>query len=283
MTQTSASPATPSDRKALILYFALAFGLAMLAAVPIFQTGNLSAGGGWALTLVMWGPGLGGFIAAAVMFKSLRPLGFRGNRRTLGLAVMAVVVPLLYTVALHLPLEAAGLVSLGRENLNPRFMLIGMAYSLLSALGEEVGWRGFASPVMTRVFGFMRGQLLLGVIWFLWHLPMLLLTDYGRSPHWFFGNLMFLISVCGLSVFLGWMRQAGASLWPCALFHAAHNLYFQHLFAPVTPRQNAADYLIGEQGLLLAATEVVLGAWALWAYRRQQALAADIAARLQHD
>jgi membrane protease YdiL (CAAX protease family) len=216
----------------------------------------------------MWGPGAGGLIAAVVMFKSLRPLGFWGNRRTVGLAVLAVVVPLFYTVALQLPLESLGLVSLGRGNLNPRFMLLGMAYSLLSAVGEEIGWRGFASPVMSRVFGFTRGQILLGAIWFLWHLPMLLLTDYGRSPHWFFGNLMFLISVTGLSVFLGWVRQAGASLWPCAIFHAAHNLYFQHLFEPVAPKVNAADYLIGEQGLLLAAAEVALGAWALWAYRR---------------
>jgi uncharacterized protein len=37
-------------------------------------------------------------------------------------------------------------------------------------IGEELGWRGFAHPILLRRYGRLRGPLMLGVIWGVWHL-----------------------------------------------------------------------------------------------------------------
>jgi membrane protease YdiL (CAAX protease family) len=73
--------------------------------------------------------------------------------------------------------------------------------------------------------------------------------------------------VIGMSVFLGWVRRASGSVWPCALLHASHNLFFLHLFDPVVPLDAAAAWLVGEQGALLAGTQLLLGGVAVWATR----------------
>jgi membrane protease YdiL (CAAX protease family) len=171
------------------------------------------------------------------------------------------------------------MIGLASNSLATTLLFTGLFMSLRNALGEELGWRGFAAPVMTRVFGFWRGQTLLGIFWFLFHVPALLGTSYGSSPHPLLGNVMFFVSCMALSYFLGWVRLQSASVWPSALFHASHNFYFLHLFEPVEVRDATASYLIGEQGLLCAAVQVALAAGTFWAWRRQT-VAASQAPRL---
>ncbi len=256
------------DRRALTMFLVLAFALSGLVSVPVLQTGSLAAWDGWALPLLMWAPGAAGIVTSLVVYRSLRPLGLTGHRRTWRWALLCLCVPLGYTLLIYPALAGLGLVGLGHGNFQLSFFALGLLISLRTALGEELGWRGFAAPVMERLFGFFPGQFALGLVWFLYHLPMLLLTDYGKSAHPLFGNAMFLISVIGLSFFLGWVRRVGGSVWPCALLHASHNLVFLHLFDPVSPRSPEAGWLVGEQGALFAGAQLLLGIFALRAVRR---------------
>ena len=62
---------------------------------------------------------------------------------------------------------------------------------------EEIGWRGFALPLLQSKFNALVASLILGLVWATWHLPAFLLSPYeGVSlPIWF-------ISVFGISVIL---------------------------------------------------------------------------------
>ncbi|MEQ1515840.1 MAG: CPBP family intramembrane glutamic endopeptidase [Usitatibacteraceae bacterium] len=269
--EASAETTDPKrDRQALVVFLVLAICLSAIASYPIIKSGQIGAWDGMAVRLLMWAPGVSGLISAVLVFRSLRPLGLLGNRKVLFWIIVCLLVPFAYTLVIYPFLAAVGWVSLGTRNFTASFFIVGLLFSLLNALGEELGWRGFAAPVVSRVFGFWRGQSILGIVWFLYHLPILLLTDYGQSPHPFFGNLMFLITVVGLSYFLGWARQQSDSVWPCAIFHASHNLVFQHLFDPMTIQNPSATWLQGEQGLMLAATNVLLAACVLFAYRHRR-------------
>ncbi len=261
-------PDRARDRRALTLFLGLAVVLSALVMVPVLQTRSLAAWNGWALPLLMWAPGAAGVVTSLVVFRSLRPLGLTGHRGTWRWALLCLAVPVAYTLLIYPALAGLGLVSLGQRNIELSFFVTGLWISLRTALGEELGWRGLAAPVLERLFGFVPGQLALGLIWFLYHLPLLLMSDYGKSAHPLFGNAMFLVAVIGMSLFLGWVRRQSGSVWPCALLHASHNLVFLHLFDPLVPVDAAAGWLVGEQGVLFACAQVLLGLWVLRAARR---------------
>jgi hypothetical protein len=71
-------------------------------------------------------------------------------------------------------------------------------------LGEEFGWRGFAHPRLVARFGAVRGCLILGAVWGLWHLA------YSVTPEGRFDLLGFGLVMAALpfySVLLGWLFE----------------------------------------------------------------------------
>ena len=63
--------------------------------------------------------------------------------------------------------------------------------------GEEIGWRGFALPLLTARLGLARASLLLGIVWATWHLPLFFVPgvdNYGQS------FMIFALQVTAISV-----------------------------------------------------------------------------------
>ncbi len=249
------------DRKALVTYFSLVTVLCIILYAFIFTGRGLDALGGYVLPLMMWAPGVAGLVTTLVIYRSFSPLGLLGNRSTFVWIIACIAVPIVYTLLIKQGLAAAGVIKLPGQSLPVVVLVLGLFVSLGTALGEELGWRGFAAPVLARVYGFWPGQLMLGAYWFLYHLPGLLGTSYGSSPHPIAGNLMFGLSCIFLSCFLGAARLKSDSVWPSAFFHASHNFFFQNWFEPAEAQSSAADYLVGEQGLMLLVMMAVLLAY----------------------
>lgn len=94
--------------------------------------------------------------------------------------------------------------------------------NLLPALGEEIGWRGWLLPKLLPL-GPWPAILLSGIIWGLWHAPVILLGyNYPTTPGW-----LGLLAMVGFSTVLGgifgWLRLRGGSVWPAALAHSSLN------------------------------------------------------------
>jgi membrane protease YdiL (CAAX protease family) len=97
-------------------------------------------------------------------------------------------------------------------------------------LGEEPGWRGFGLPALYRRRSPLAASLLLGVVWAIWHAPLM-----GSEFAW---NTVpcFLISVLAGSVVLAWLFNGSReSVLLCMLMHATVNSvgagYAFHFFA----------------------------------------------------
>ncbi|MEJ0055766.1 MAG: CPBP family intramembrane glutamic endopeptidase [Bacteroidota bacterium] len=62
--------------------------------------------------------------------------------------------------------------------------VIGLFASMSTALGEEIGWRGFLVPNLFNVTGYTYTSLITGVVWAVWHYPLLIFGVYnnGASP-----------------------------------------------------------------------------------------------------
>jgi len=95
-----------------------------------------------------------------------------------------------------------------------------LAAIFVAALGEELGWRGFALPRMQARQQAFAASLLLGVLWGLWHLPLLIAR--GISP---LGYLDFVLSIIAYSVLLAWIyNNTQGSLFLMVLFHAVFDI-----------------------------------------------------------
>jgi membrane protease YdiL (CAAX protease family) len=95
------------------------------------------------------------------------------------------------------------------------------ATMLLSNVWEEIGWRGFALPEFQKRFSDRVTALIMGLAWFLWHLPLMLdpSSPLGDLP--WGGEALFSL---GLTVIYIWLfNQSAGSLLPVTLFHAISN------------------------------------------------------------
>ncbi len=69
---------------------------------------------------------------------------------------------------------------------------------------EELGWRGYIVDQMEERLGPWLGNLVLGVIWGFWHLPLFLIPGTGQAVMPFTG---FILLTIGYSWFFAWVRQ----------------------------------------------------------------------------
>ena len=99
--------------------------------------------------------------------------------------------------------------------------------NMLLAVGEEAGWRGFLYPQLKAKFGKRQGWLIGGVIWGMWHWPLMWLigyeygTDYAGFP--IVGMLIFCIFTTAVGVLCDWMYEKTNCIWIPSIFHGAIN------------------------------------------------------------
>lgn len=93
--------------------------------------------------------------------------------------------------------------------------------SSLAAFGEELGWRGWLVPNLLPL-GRWPALLLSGLVWSVWHAPIILLGyNFGYTD---IRGLALMTCFClPLGVLLGWLRLRTASLWPAVVAHGAVN------------------------------------------------------------
>ena len=99
---------------------------------------------------------------------------------------------------------------------------IGAVINTVPALGEELGWRGWLVPAL-QPFGTPATVIISGVLWGLWHAPLILLGyNYPTGPRW-----LALAAMCGMTTVFGallaWLRLRSRSVWPAAVAHGSLN------------------------------------------------------------
>ena len=98
-------------------------------------------------------------------------------------------------------------------------LLLPLVY-IVSALGEEIGWTGYALPRLLRVHGEFVAAVFLGLFWAAWHI--IPFWEAGNSALWIAGQCLFSVVLRVLLVRLTVL--GGMSIWPAVICHAAYNL-----------------------------------------------------------
>ncbi len=136
-------------------------------------------------------------------------------------------------------------------------ILLGPFLGLVVTFGEEYGWRGYLQPALTKM-GRIRGVALLGVIWGIWHLPVIWM-GYNFPGHPFLGSLSMVLFAIGLGFILGYAVLKAKGLWIVAFLHALFNQTLAFFVRMVyTPNDPTFSFGIGLLGIIPFALVVFL-------------------------
>jgi membrane protease YdiL (CAAX protease family) len=214
-------------RRPVLCFFAIAYALAGLALAVIglphlsgrsHQAGSTSALAVFPVMVVGVGLAGVGLTAATGGRPALRELWARGRRPVRHRWYLVVLVP---------PISILAVLGLLRVFVSPKFtpqlFLFGIAAGVFAGFCEEFGWTGFAYPRMSSRLGALRGALLLGLLWGLWHFPVV--DSLGAaSPHGhyfleFFGA--FVAMLVALRVLIAWLYTNTGSIRLAQSLHAS--------------------------------------------------------------
>jgi membrane protease YdiL (CAAX protease family) len=265
------SRSTPN--KKIFTFLTLVLVLSSIVYYFIFQSGSLQAYGGNLVLLLMWVPGVAGIITQLIYERTLRGMGWKlGKAKYL---LIAYFLPVLYCLVVYGITWITGLGDVpdpeflseimqtyGITSTNPTIIIlifsgvasiVGLFGSLLSATGEEIGWRGVFVPELAKITTFPKVALISGAVWAVWHMPAIFFSDYNMPgiPKLYAG-IMFTIMVLGISFAFAWLRLKSGSLWTAAILHASHNLFVQAIFTPLTLQKKITPFIIDEFGVGLA-------------------------------
>ncbi len=251
------------DKKRILIFLAFAFGIAWAGALVIALTGgivgspSLVPGSSYTLAFVMTAvvymgaPALANILTRLISREGWKNVGLRPNLRRgwpfwlatwflpavftiLGAAVYFLFFPqdfdpkltLLNRMIAQGGPAAAGYSAITLILLQTiQAILISPLLNGLFTFGEEFGWRAYLLPKLMPLGG-KRAVLLLGVIWGVWHWPIIAMghnygLDYPGFP--WLGMLMMVLVCIGLSAFLSWATLRAGSVWPAVIGHAAVN------------------------------------------------------------
>ena len=136
-------------------------------------------------------------------------------------------------------------------------VIIGPFLGLIIAFGEEYGWRGYLQTELIRL-GRIRGVFLLGVIWGIWHWPVIWM-GYNFPGHPVLGSLAMVAFCVIFSYFLAYSVFKSRGVWTAAYLHALNNQTLSFFFIMVvTPTNTLSSFGAGWPGLLLGLVVVLL-------------------------
>lgn len=238
-------------------FFVLALGISWIAWIPYVVSQNGLGLEGFEFPALLGttqllgvlpgaylGPILAAFLVTAVTggrrgvrLWTGRLLRWRVNWRWYALSLLGVPVVLFVTT---LPFA-------GWENTHLPSAAVLAAYvpglvlqMVTTGIAEEPGWRDFALPRLQPRYGPLRGTLILGPLWGVWHLP-LFLTEWGDYPDvtWF-RVAEFVVSCVAISVVMTWVfNRTGESLPLAMLLHTSVNNFASIAWASLFPTLDA--------------------------------------------
>jgi len=168
-----------------------------------------------------------------------------------------ILFPLLAVIGIALDIASGGtlpgMAALYTLAANPLMIPVALFLYLWSGpLNEEFGWRGYALDPLLANFGFLRGSVILGFVWAIWHLPWCFMPGQVQRLDTFW---LYILSLVGLSLAISLVHvTTGRSIFAAILMHLGSNLFMSQLLSPTS-----APYEIWRMLLLCVVGGVVAG------------------------
>jgi membrane protease YdiL (CAAX protease family) len=128
---------------------------------------------------------------------------------------------------------------------SPNFFPLGLVFGIFPGFFEEIGWTGYAFPILRSRYAPLVAGIVLGVLWGFWHLPVV--DSLGAaSPHgtyWLAFFLAFVALVAAMRVLIVWVYSNTESLLLAQLMHMSSTAFLVILGpSHLLPQQEALWY-----------------------------------------
>lgn len=91
---------------------------------------------------------------------------------------------------------------------------------MIGCIGEEIGWRGYLLPLLSKKFSLLLSSVLIGTMWGIWHF------QFGEG----LGFALFIVTTIEMSIIMTWLYHKGnESLITAIIFHMVINYCSQYL------------------------------------------------------
>lgn len=264
---------TNHSRKGLLVYFSLLVAGSAVIEWLLIRTGEPIRNQIALVSLLMWTPGIASIIARIALREGFHDVSFRfGGRSIVKPMVIGWLFPLIVGIFAYGVAWSSGIVTFTVQTVpglpttdNPGLsflvlalvrLSVGVIMGAIGAAGEEIGWRGY---MLTRLIQARVPFPLLvsGLIWGLWHTPLILTGQYVSGSHPLLSAVLFLATVVAVGFLFARLRLESGSVWPCIVGHAAWNSTIQGLF-DFSSAGDSRELWIGESGILVVVVTVVL-------------------------
>jgi membrane protease YdiL (CAAX protease family) len=146
-------------------------------------------------------------------------------------AFILFAIPLLFAFIILLDVltgdSLPGMTNLKAYIASPMIIPMALFMSFLSGpWSEEFGWRGYSLDPLLKRFGILRGSLILGIIWGIWHLPLFFMpqTWHGQMGFKFAGFWTFMLYSIGLAMMMTWVYvKTNRSILSAFMMHLVNN------------------------------------------------------------
>jgi membrane protease YdiL (CAAX protease family) len=255
-------------KKEIFIFLVLLLILSGLSYILISQSKAPNVEDSPIALLLVYCPFLAAIITRLITGRNLKKIGWRfGKGKYL---FVALLIPIIAGIIVY---GFVWLTKLGYVNGNAKiglgsnlsksldfliFCVFGLLARSIGAFGEEVGWRGFLTPRLYKLTNITTTSIIIGIIWYVWHIPLLLMTNYGGD----LTILKVLFSIIGLiaiSFMLTWLRIKSGSLWIGVFYHASHNFFIQNVFDVLLIEKGGRNFFLTEMGIGLCITSIVIG------------------------
>ena len=103
-------------------------------------------------------------------------------------------------------------------------LALGLTITTISALFEEIIWRGYYHNRLRKVYSFHKAAFIIALIWSTWHLPIALL--YKEYTSLIIGIISYLVILFFTSYLLSYLREQSESIIPATFFHGLMNIFY---------------------------------------------------------
>ncbi|CAM4123483.1 hypothetical protein IIM_02158 [Bacillus cereus VD107] len=147
------------------------------------------------------------------------------SRPTLKSLIFSILFPLLLGLCLHFYFYIYNIKFLFNHcNELGSLLLIGLTIAALSALLEEIIWRGNFHYHLRKKYSLTQTAIITASLWSLWHLPVSIF--YKNYEFWFVGILSYLSLLFILSIILTYTREYSRSVITPAILHGMFNVFY---------------------------------------------------------